>query len=183
MNKTIYISAGHSNTDPGAINPMLNLREADLTRGLRNLVVEKLTWMGATVRSDGNGTDNYKRNTAIAEAAKCDGLKLDIHFNAGPETAQGVECFSDPAEKAIAQELSKAIADVLGSPLRGDAGWKGRTESQHGLRGLVWLDKLRGSLLIEVCFISNPREVQFYLANIDRVAQAIADVLFKHNQK
>ena len=181
--KTIYISAGHSSSDPGAVNAKLNLREADLTRGLRNLVVEKLTWMGAKVSSDGTGTENNSRDNAIHEAAMCYGLKLDIHFNAGPEIAQGVECFSDPAEKAIAQELSKAIADVLGSPLRGDAGWKGRTESQHGSRGLAWLDKLRGSLLIEVCFISNPREVQTYLANIDRVAQAIADVLFKHNQK
>ncbi|MBD1210670.1 MAG: N-acetylmuramoyl-L-alanine amidase [Ignavibacteria bacterium] len=182
MSKTLYISAGHSNSDPGAVNAKLNLREADLTRGLRNLVVEKLTWMGATVRSDGTGTQNNERNTAIEEAAKCDGLKLDIHFNAGVEAAQGVEAFSDASEKALAQKLAKAVADVLGSPLRGDAGWKGRTESQHGSRGLAWLDRLPRSLLLEVCFISNPREIQTYLAKMDAVAQAIADILFKHNQ-
>jgi N-acetylmuramoyl-L-alanine amidase len=179
--KTLYISAGHSNSDPGAINAKLNLREADLTRGLRNLVVDKLSRKGAKVLSDGIGTENYERNTAIAEAAKCDGLKLDIHFNAGVESAQGVECFSDPAEKALAQELAKAVADVLGSPLRGAAGWKGRTESQHGAKGLAWLDGLKNSVLLETCFISNPREIQNYLAKMDAVAQAIADVLFKHN--
>lgn len=178
MSKTIYISAGHSNADPGAVNAALNLHEADLTRALRNLVVEALESMKIPVQSDGRGMENKERNTAIAEAAKCDGWKIDIHFNAATNPlAQGVECFSDPKDRTVAQEIASSIAPILSTSLRGAAGWKGRTESQHGSSGLAWLDRLEKSILIEVCFISNREEIQRYLAAQGRVANAIADVL------
>lgn len=181
-NLTIYVSAGHSNTDSGAVNKRLNLREADLTRGLRNCVVEQLQQRGIPVRADGEGFENKDRNTAIKEAAVCDGLKIDLHFNASINTrACGVECFSDRADAFVAQKIAQAVATTLATPVRGEKGWRNNTESQHGEAGLAWLNRLQRSLLLEVCFISNDEEIQRYLANIERVAKVIADVLFRHN--
>jgi N-acetylmuramoyl-L-alanine amidase len=181
MKDIIYISAGHSDADPGAVNKKMSLREADLTRGSRNLVVDVLQMHGATVRMDGTDATNLDRDTAIMRARECTGLKLDIHFNAATGTATGTEAFSDKAEKEIAQELAQAVSEVLGIPLRGEKGWKGRTESQHGARGLAWLDRLQRSVLLEVCFMDNDAEIKKYLARMDDVAEAIANVLLKHN--
>ena len=181
MAHTLYISAGHSDTDSGAVNKRLNLREADLTRGLRNLVVDKLELLGASVGMDGTDATNLDRDTAILRARSCTGLKLDIHFNAATSTAIGTEVFSDASERAIAQTLAQAVAGVLGTVVRGADGWKGRTESQHGARGLAWLDRLPRSLLLEVCFLSNDAEIKKYLARMDEVASAIATVLLKYN--
>lgn len=177
MTKTFYISAGHSTSDPGAVNERLNLREADLTRGLRNLIVEKLTEQRASVESDGTGMVNLPRDVAISKAKRVNGIKLDIHFNAAVPSAKGVETFSDSSEKALAQALSLAVATVLETDVRGERGWKGRTESQHGKKGLAWLDNLKRSVLLEVCFISNDREIAKYLSRMDAVANVIVNVL------
>ncbi len=60
----ITITAGHSNTDPGAVNG--SDREADIAQDMRNIVASILrTDFGLEVKTDGEGKGN-----AIAEEVK-----------------------------------------------------------------------------------------------------------------
>ncbi|MCV6690449.1 N-acetylmuramoyl-L-alanine amidase, partial [Neisseria meningitidis] len=57
MGKTVTLTAGHSNTDPGAVNG--SDREADLAQDMRNIVASILrNDYGLTVRTDGEGKGN-----------------------------------------------------------------------------------------------------------------------------
>ena len=57
MSKIVCLTAGHSNTDPGAVNG--SDREADLAQDMRNIVASILRDdYGLTVKTDGTGKGN-----------------------------------------------------------------------------------------------------------------------------
>lgn len=173
MTKVFTVTAGHSDADPGAERG--GITEAALMTELRDIVTHKLRALGHTVRNDGD----RRRNLRLVEALKLikgSDVAIELHTNAVASTAaRGVEVFSLPSRKALAQRLAGAIAGVLGTSVRGQAGWKDQSESQHGTLGFVG----RGGLLIEVFFLSNPRELEAYQARKWLVAQAIVDELVK----
>ena len=164
------ITAGHSNTDPGAVGN--GFKEAELAAELRNIVALKLRALGHTVVTDGTGTVNQPLTTAIA-LIRGSAVALEIHFNAATPTAKGVETIALPKDKALAQKLSQAIAAVLETPVRGDKGFIDQTKSARGKLGYI----NAGGLIIETCFISNANEIAVYQAKKWLVASAIAKTL------
>ena len=135
MGKIITITAGHSNTDPGACNGMH--READKAQDMRNIVAYYLKQAGVEFRVDGEGKGNLPLSKAIA-LIKGSKLAVEFHCNASSnKTAQGVEALSQLKDKSISQKLCKAVADVMGIPLRGDRGWKPENSGQHHRLGYV----------------------------------------------
>ena len=56
MGNIITITAGHSNTDPGAVNGIH--READKAQDMRNIVAYYLKQAGVEFRVDGEGKGN-----------------------------------------------------------------------------------------------------------------------------
>ena len=164
------ITAGHSNTDPGAVGN--GFKEAELAAELRNIVALKLRALGHTVVTDGTGTVNQPLTTAIA-LIRGSAVALEIHFNAATPTAKGVETIALPKDKALAQKLSQAIAAVLETPVRGDKGFIDQTKSARGKLGYI----NAGGLIIETCFISNANEIAVYQAKKWLVAAAIAGTL------
>lgn len=177
FSKKVFLSAGHSDRDSGAVNEALKLREENVVQDFRNRVAMFLRAMGVQVQTDGPDTENWERDRAIALAAQCNGVKIDFHMNAGPMKATGIEVFSDPQDKPFAQQLAGAVQSVIGTPLRGDKGWKADTESQHGNKGLAWIRRLNNSYLIELAFISNPADMQTFLSKRDDLAKALATVI------
>ena len=66
MGKTVTLTAGHSNTDPGAVNG--SDREADLAQDMRNIVASILRDdYGLTVKTDGTGKGNMPLRLVHAE--------------------------------------------------------------------------------------------------------------------
>ena len=64
MTKTVTLTAGHSNTDPGAVNG--SDREADLAQDMRNIVASILrNDYGLTVKTDGEGKGNLPLREAV----------------------------------------------------------------------------------------------------------------------
>ena len=61
--KTFVITAGHSNTDPGAV--AFGRKEADIAVDMRNMVAHYLTAAGHTVITDGDGRDNKSLYEAV----------------------------------------------------------------------------------------------------------------------
>lgn len=80
---------------------------------------------------------------------------------------------SSYGNKPLAKALSKAVADVLGLRLRGEDGWIPESASQHSRLLYVRC----GGVILELFFISNPRDVDAYKAKKWLVASAIAKVL------
>ena len=174
--KTITITAGHSNTDPGACNG--SGREADIAQDMRNMVSLYLTRANIEHRTDGEGKGNLPLNQAVK---LINGSKVAVEFHcnaAASKAAKGVEALAHSKDKVISQKLCKAVADVLGSPLRGDKGWKAENSGQHSRLAYVQ----HGGIILELFFISNDAELQAWYDKKWLVAKAVAEVLIEMAQ-
>jgi len=174
----ILISAGHSDVDPGACNTAMKLTEAGLGVALRDKVADLLRAKGLEVCEDGLDGKNQPLPQAIALAKKSD-FSVELHFNAGPTSAFGVESISTTKLRPLAQALSVAVAMVTKSKLRGAGGWIDQTKSQHSRLGFV---ADGGGVILEVEFISNQPAMSVYLAKQQSVAEAIAAVIVNYTK-
>lgn len=173
--KIVTVTAGHSETDPGAVNGKRT--EAEIVQEMRNMVVSYLKTFGIVTRSDGVGTTNLPLRVAIQLAKGAD-LAVEFHCNASTNReACGVEVLSADAHKAIAQKIAGAVNKVLGIPLRGDKGWKSEGSGQHSRLGFI---SQGGGLIVELFFISNNAELALWDAKKWLVARAVAEVIRDH---
>lgn len=177
--KSITITAGHSNVDPGAVNTLTKDREADIVVDMRNMVAGYLRKAGITVRVDGEG----KLNQSLTDAVKLVGMSdiaVEFHCNASSNaSAKGVEALSQVKDKVLAQALCKAVASVTGSPLRGTAGWQPENAGQHTRLAYV----SAGGIILELFFISNPEELGTWKEKKWLVAKAVSQVLINAAMK
>lgn len=170
----ITLTAGHSNTDPGAING--KTQEAKIAAEMRNMCALYLRNLGFSVRTDGTGENNQSLSQACKLIAGSD-LAIEFHCNASiNKYAQGVEALSQPKDKIISQKLCKAVAGVMDIPLRGDNGWKAENSGQHSRLAYVQ----NGGIILELFFISNDKELQIYQQKKWLIAKAIAFAISCH---
>ena len=171
MSKRFAITAGHSDSDPGAVAN--GRKEAEIARDMRNMVAAKLRERGHKVMTDGERHQNLPLAAAITLAKQAQ-VAVEFHCNAATSAqANGIETISLPKDKALAQRISKAISGVTGARLRGDAGWIDQSQSARGKLGFV----SAGGLIVELFFISNPAELATWDAKKWLVATAVADEL------
>lgn len=171
------ITAGHSNSDPGAVNG--KIKEADLVTNFRNAVTHYLREAGIQVKNDGTGSQNDPLSSAI-KLIKGSSVAVEFHMNAATsKQANGIETIALPKDKKLAQDLSKAVADALGSRLRGDNGWIDQSKSARGRLAYV----NAGGLIVELGFISNEDELARFNARYWLVAKAVAKVLIEYEQQ
>ena len=167
--KTLLISAGHSTKDPGAGGN--GLHEADVVTELRNIVSFYLTRNNIAHTVD---TDSLTKNLPLATAIKLarnHDIAVEFHCNASSEPrATGVETLGGKGTLDLGSALCKAIAEVLGIKNRGA---KSEASGQHRRLGFVQA----GGLIVELFFITNPKDVAVYQAKKWLVGKAIADVL------
>jgi len=171
------ITAGHSNTDPGAVNG--KIKEADLVVNFRNAVTHYLREAGLQVKTDGTGSQNDPLSSAI-KLIKGSSIAVEFHMNAAAsKQANGVETIALPKDKKLAQDLSKAVANALGSRLRGDNGWIDQSKSARGSLGYI----NAGGLIVELGFISNDAELAAFQARYWVAAKAVAKVLIDYEKR
>jgi len=176
VNQFVTVTAGHSNKDPGAVNG--KFKEAELVSQFRNAVAYYLREAGIQYKTDGVGTLNQDLNAAI-KLIKGSSVAVEFHMNAAAsKQANGVETIALPKDKKLAQELSKAVADVFGSRLRGDNGWIDQSQSARGKLGFI----SNGGLIVELGFISNEAELAQFNAKYWSAAKAVAMVLIKYDK-
>lgn len=176
VNQFVTVTAGHSNSDPGAVSG--KYKEAELVRQFRNAVAHYLSTAGIPIKTDGTGAINLPLNNAIALARGAT-IAVEFHMNAASsKQANGIETISLPVDKKLAQELSEAIATVFGSRLRGDNGWIDQSKSARGKLGFV----NAGGLIVELGFISNDHELAQFNSKYWTAAKAVADILIKHSK-
>ena len=177
-NKIVVLSAGHDSVkDCGAVAKD-GTTEAEMVTQFRNAVAYYVQQdKDIHVKVDGYG----KTNLPLSEAVKLiagSTLAIEFHMNAAENpTAQGVEVLSQPKDKVISQKLAKAIADVMGSKLRGaEKGWKDESSGQH--TRLAWVSN--NGILVEIEFLSNPERLQVFKDKLWLVAKAVAQVIIDY---
>ena len=166
------VTAGHSLYDSGAV-AKTGEKEADLMVALRDIVAHKLRAAGHTVRTDGGWRHNLPLLNAIAlvPGAK---VAIELHTNAHENpAATGVEVVALPSQAPMARRIARRIAHALGMRVRGDGGWI--DQSKTALRRLGFVSA--GGLVVEVFFLSNPKDLETYRARVWLVAEAIAIAL------
>ena len=174
MGKPIVITAGHSNNDPGAVNG--SFHEAVHVTKVRNALAHILREAGYTVLTDGVGDINEPLPAAIKLVKGAD-IALELHCNASAnKTATGVETIALPKQKAVAQDISAAVAKVYGFKLRGEKGWIDQSQSHRGKLGYV----SAGGMILELGFLSNDADMKVMENNFWKAARAIAEVIIKH---
>lgn len=166
--KTIVITAGHSNIDPGAVGN--GLQEASTVTDFRNMVAFYLKQAGASIKTDGDGPTNLPLNNAAALIGAGD-IAVEFHLNASDNAAAtGVETLSSDADRALGNLLCQAVATTLSIANRGA---KGEASGQH--RRLLFVQK--SGIILELFFVSNAQDVAKYQAKKWLVAKEVARVL------
>lgn len=172
MSKIIVLTAGHSNTDPGAVNG--SDREADIAQDIRNIVASILRDdYGLTVKTDGEGKGNMPLREAVKLIHGSD-VAIEFHTNAAAsKAATGVEALSTPKNKRWCQVLSRAVADATGWKLRGDGGFKPDNAGQHSRLAYAQA----GGIVFEPFFISNDADLKLFKERKWAICRAIATAI------
>ena len=167
----VYINAGHGNaqvynSDQGAVNPRLGLRENQLAAKVAEMVVPYLQKVGYTVRSwQDDALGAIARDVNNWGADVC----VSIHCNSVADpNPQGVETLVYPGY-AEDLRLAKCVqAQVVESVTFPDRGVKFRTDL-----GILSIPRCP-AILVEMGFISNDVEGLFIDTEADVYARAIA---------
>lgn len=168
----ITITAGHSNTDPGAVNG--SDREADIAQDMRNIVASILrNDYGLTVKTDGEGKGNLPLREAVKLIRGSD-VAIEFHTNASAnKSATGIEALSTPKNRRWCQVLSKAVADATGWKLRGEGGFKPDNAGQHSRLAYAQA----GGIVFEPFFISNDADLKLFKERKWIICRAMADAV------
>jgi N-acetylmuramoyl-L-alanine amidase len=178
----IFLSAGHSNVDPGATatykdvagKPIVR-KEADIVVEFRNIVSFYLSRAKIKHTVDGTGTDNLPLNAAVTIARK-HSIAIEFHCNSGPPTAAGVETLQNPKDTALGNKICSAIATAMNTKNRG-----AKPENSGAHHRLAFVQA--GGIIVELFFISNATELATYDAKKWLIAKAVADVLINLDDK
>lgn len=177
----VCISAGHHSKhsvkpDPGAVGN--GYKEGDLTIELRDLVCAELDRLGvAYVKdSDQETLGQYLKRINTGSGS----VVIEFHFDASSsDTATGatalIEAEADRLDRAFATELVETTAKCLGIKNRGVIS---ESESHRGRLGLMREDGI--ICLLEVCFISNKKDVEAYQCTKQALAMLIAPIIKKY---
>lgn len=177
--RNIYLSAGHSNTkgrDMGAAaNGFIEGIEA---AELRNIIFTELKKLGVTAIMDNNNTVLSESIAFFKNLTDSKAIVMDIHFNSATPQATGTETLipsnATKFEKNLAEELTKTMSETLNIKSRGV---KTEADSHHGRLG--WMRLTGENVLLEICFISNKKEIENYRVKRFELGKNIAKVLFE----
>lgn len=165
----IYLSAGHSNSDPGAVG--FGRKEADLAVEMRNMVSFYLTELGRPHETDGKGTVNIPLAQTLKRTKAINAIEVEFHCNASTNAnATGVETLQGAGNAALGALICKAIAGALKIKNRGA---KPESSGQHARLGFVQA----GGIIVELFFISNANDLAAWDARKWVAAKAVAEVI------
>ena len=166
--KSVFLSAGHSNTDPGAVAN--GRREADIAVEFRNLVSFYLLRAGVPHELDGEGTENLPLREAVVKARKHP-IGVEFHCNAAASAqATGVETLQGDKDFRLGADICRALSGALGIRNRGA---KPENAGQHHRLAFVQA----GGIIVELFFLTNPQDLAAYDARKWLAAKAVAEVL------
>lgn len=175
QSKSLFISAGHSESDAGASREYDGRlwTEACIVLEFRDMVAKYLSEASIVFEMDGGVGENLPLTEAIKRAKDHD-VAVEFHCNAfNTGHASGVETLSSESNMVLGGKLCEAVAASMGARNRGA---KGEASGQHSRLGFI---SKGGGIILELFFITSPRDFNAYQDNKEAVAKAVADVLIK----
>ena len=172
-----FISAGHHLRDAGAVGS--GTQENLETIKFRDIVVNYCKSFGLRVITD---NDNETLGQYLERIKTGFGsVVLEFHFDASNNPAATgttaiVGMDADRLDKAFAQELVDTTARILGVRNRGVI-----TEAQSHRKRLAIMREQGIVSLLEICFISNPKDMEAYNANQFTLGAEIAKIIKKYD--
>ncbi|WP_428663553.1 N-acetylmuramoyl-L-alanine amidase [Runella sp.] len=179
----LYLLAGHTiiagkGTGAFGIN---GFDEAIEAARLRDDITKLLRSKNVAVINDVDTTPLQKVVMWLKSLVKKNDKVIEMHFNAGPPTATGVEVYIDDTptgeEVVFARQIATAISRVLGIKLRGNAGVRHESESQHSSLAIISVPSAAVNVLVEVCFLTNNGDVDSYRRNYNLLVEALAEII------
>ncbi|MDQ7094264.1 N-acetylmuramoyl-L-alanine amidase [Desulfosporosinus sp. PR] len=183
-NKVIVIDPGHGGADPGAQSAGLNEKDINLDISLRlrkvleskgctvilTREVDKDFYIPGFVKGRLAKRAELNHRIELASTNNAD-LFISIHANSFPQrSTYGMETYyhqNSPTGKILAEQIQRSLTRLQSDNKR---------QAKAGDYYLINQSKMP-AVIIEVGFISNPRERKLLLSNDyrDSIAQAIAD--------
>ncbi|WP_278558992.1 N-acetylmuramoyl-L-alanine amidase family protein [Acidaminococcus intestini] len=169
----VFLNPGHApngHPDPGAVNEETGLRESDVALAVGKSAASYLNDAG--VETELLQSDSLEE---ICEAANTSDANIfvSIHCNAAEaEEANGTEtwaCAGSYRGGMLANCIQRELVDALGTT---DRGVKIATPGVNGLYVLTNTDM--PAVLIELAFITNPRDENILAHDQDALARAVA---------
>lgn len=190
----IIVTAGHQviNGKGNGAHGLHGFDEAVEARKLvKDVSAHLLKWGKIKVETDQDSWSLKQVINWILGNTSSGDIAIDFHFNAGPSSARGTECFipeiNTKAEQTLASNLSANISKTLGTRVRTGKhrilGVKVSSESQHPRIGILDTPKAATNVLIEVCFITNQEDVTAYRLKYWKLVQAISDTIYNFTKK
>jgi len=175
MKKTIFLSAGHSFSQPGAVYS--GLREAELTIGVRNALFPLLMEQGFEVYCPPDYLDLRGSIDWVNKIAKDlnDGYCLEIHCNAGGRS--GAEIFyyaGDNKSKSLTDKIINSFCAKTGIINRGS-----KPDTNAAVGSLGWIRKTNTwAGLLEIGYMDNPNDLN-KIKNYQLMAQGVCNGLLE----
>ena len=175
----IYLIAGHQGPGTGAMG-LNGADEGAMTIELRDDIANHLRSMGIEVVTDDETQSLRKVLSWLGGKVKPIDLVVDIHFNAFHKpTAHGTEVIvaNTPSymETFVANKLLNATVSALGTRSRGV---KPESFTAHRRIGILsGVPKAAVNVLLEVCFITNEKDLKKYDENYGELLRSIVGVL------
>jgi N-acetylmuramoyl-L-alanine amidase len=173
----IFISAGHTMMDPGAI--FQDLREGDLTRKIAPLVIPYLQAAGQEVVAVPLDLPLWQRLDWIANeggAEENGDLLIEVHINDSDGTKRGIEVWYKGTGVNESQKLAHAVSAVInkrcGYQIQGV-----RSEKEHELGQLTFLSRAKPTpILLEALYLDNAEDIVELKddTKLQKLAEAIA---------
>lgn len=177
MKRRIVLSAGHSNTpgqDQGAVAN--GYVEGQLTVEFRDLVKKHLNKFGVTVNVDPNSYVTGSMVRLFRQWFGINDIIIDFHFNAfSKEIAAGTEAIVPKQYTAFEFDLAIALVKAIhrsGIHIR-----RIITEDKTLRKKLFFFTLKAETVLLEVCFMTNKRDMKIYQDTKDEMAYHVAEVL------
>ena len=167
----IFINAGHGGTAPGAVSKK-GIKEKDITQKVSSILACQLIQKGFNV-------EFFQQSKSLTEVSQAENtsnsdLFISIHCNSFTnETANGVEVLYYPTStkgKKYAQLVQKELVNIT---KLNDRGIKPRTDL-HVLKRTKSV-----AILVELAFLSNPKEEKLLIENPEMFANAIVSGIEK----
>lgn len=172
-----FISAGHHLKDPGAVAN--GLQESTLAMRVRNRVVQLVKAKGdkVIVDDDKETLAEYLKRIQPGNAS----VVVEFHFDAAANpAASGTSAFyannAGDNSKNFAIDMAAVGAKIMGIPNRGA---KSEAESHRGRLALVHEPGI--NCLVEVCFITNTKDIAAFEAHFEELCEAYAGIIMKYD--
>jgi len=166
--KSLFISAGHDDSDPGAVAN--GYTEAQIVLEFRDLVASVLRREGLAFSKDGEREENLPLRDAARLASQHD-VAVEFHTNAATPAASGAETLSRPGNFGKGAELTALISKVLDIP---DRGAKPEDAGQHSRLAFV---SQGGGIIVELFFLTNQRDLRRFREWQHELAEKVAMLL------